>query len=104
MAKKNSDQNPIKNANSIPEDAYVTWGDDIQSKKDALRATSDSLEDTGIQKAAGMRRYGLDYSNLDGFNSGRPGLTRSDYYFFRPDEAPPVILKEIIKIAEDIYQ
>lgn len=104
MAKKNSDQNPIKNANSIPEDAYVTWGDDIQSKKDALRATSDSLEDTGIQKAAGMRRYGLDYSNLDGFNSGRPGLTRSDYYYFRPDEAPPVKLKEIIKKAEDIYQ
>lgn len=104
MAKKNNDQNPIKNAASIPDDAYVTWGDDIQSKKDALRIASDSLEDTGIQKAAAIRRYGLDYSNLDGFNSGRPGLTRSDYYYFRPDEAPPVRLKEIIKKAEDIYQ
>jgi hypothetical protein len=104
MAKKINDQNPIKNASSIPDDAYVTWGDDIESKKEALRIASDSLEDTGIQKAAAMRRYGLDYSNLDGSNSGRPGLTRSDYYYFRPDEAPPVRLKEIIKKAEDIYQ
>lgn len=104
MAKKKNNANPIKNANSVPENAYVTWGDDIESKKDALRITSDSLEDNGIQKAAAMRRYGLDYSNLDGTNSGRPGLTRSDYYYFRPDEAPPVKLKEIIKKAEDIYQ
>jgi len=103
MAKK-PEKDPIKNASSIPEDAYVTWGEDLQSKKDALRVTSESLEDTGIQKTSAIRRYGLDYSNLDGFNSGRPGLTRSDYYYFRPDEAPPVRLKEIIKKAEDIYQ
>jgi len=105
MAKQNKKTNAIKNATSLPDDAYVTWGDDIQSKKDALRHASESLDEfNGIQKASGMRRYGLDYSNLDTNTGSRPGLTRSDYYFFRPDEAPPKEIKAIMERAEDIYQ
>ena len=105
MAKQNKKTNAIRNASSVPDDAYVTWGEDIQSKQEALKKTSESLDEfNGIQKASGMRRYGLDYSNLDTNTSGRPGLTRSDYYFFRPDEAPPREIKAIIERAEDIYQ
>ena len=51
-----------------------------------------------------MRRYGLDYSNLDTNTSGKPGLTRRDYDFFRPDESVPRRIKGIIKRADDIYQ
>lgn len=105
MAKQNKKTNIIQNASVIPQDAYVTWGDDLQSKQEALKQTSESLDEfNGIQKASAMRRYGLDYSNLDGNTGGRPGLTRSDYYFFRPDEAPPKEIKAIIERAEDIYQ
>lgn len=105
MAKSNKKTNIIQNASTAPQDAYVTWGDDLQSKQDALKQTADSLDEfNGIQKTSAMRRYGLDYSNLDTNTSGRPGLTRSDYYFFRPDEAPPKAIKDIIQRAEDIYQ
>jgi hypothetical protein len=105
MAKSNKKTNAIQNASTVPQEAYVTWGDDIQSKQAALKQTSESLDEfNGIQKTSAMRRYGLDYSNLDTNTSGRPGLTRSDYYFFRPDEAPPKEIKAIIERAEDIYQ
>ena len=105
MAKQNKKTNAIQNASVVPQEAYVTWGDDIQSKQAALNQTSESLDEfNGIQKTSAMRRYGFDYSNLDTNTGGRPGLTRSDYYFFRPDEAPPREIKAIIERAEDIYQ
>jgi len=97
----------IQNANLIGQDAYVTWGDDIGSKQEALKKSSESLEEfTGVQKiTAAGRRYSLDYSNLDGLTSGRPGLTRTDYDFFRPDEAVPKNnIKVIMRRAEDVYQ
>jgi len=86
------------------QNAYVIWGDDLESKQQALSLSSESLDEyTGIQKSVGSRRYSLDYSNLDNNTSGRPGLTKSDYYYFRPDEEPPRNFKLIIKKAEDIY-
>jgi hypothetical protein len=105
MAKKYSKNDVIQNARTVPENAYVTWGDDLSSKQEALKESSASLDEfTMVEKAQGGRRFGLDYSNLDGVSGGRPGLTRSDYYYFRPDEAPPQKIKEIIRRSEDIYQ
>jgi len=105
MAKKKPKNEVIKDANIIPEDAYVTWGDDLASKQDALKRSSASLDEfTLINKAEGMRRYGLDYSNLDGITGSRPGFTRTDYDYFRPDEAVPKKVKAILQRAEDIYQ
>jgi hypothetical protein len=107
MAKKYPKSEIIQNASAVvPEEAYVTWGDDLQSKQDAITKSAGSLEEfVGIHKAeAAGRRYSLDYSNLSPNTSGRPGLTRSDYYYFRPDEAPPKDLKLIIRRSEDIYQ
>ena len=90
------------NEEFLGQEAYVSWGDDLASKKEALKLSSESLEEfTGIQKAKGSRRYSLDYSNLDTNTSSRPGLTKSDYYYFRPDEEPPRNLKNILKKAEE---
>jgi hypothetical protein len=97
----------IKNAAPLDLDAYITWGDDLESKQIALKRASSSLEEfTGIQKAeAAGRRYSLDYSNLDTNTSGRPGFTRTDYDFFRPDEAiPRRSMQLILRKAEDIYK
>lgn len=105
MAKKLPRNNPINNAPSIGEEAYVAWGDDIDSKKEALKTASESLtEFTGVHHSSATRRYSSNFSNLDSNTSGRPGLTRSDYDFFRPDEAIPTRVKNIIRKAEDIYQ
>jgi hypothetical protein len=104
MAKK-PNKNPIQNANIVPEEAYVAWGDDLASKQEALAKSSASLDEfTLIDRTTASRRYGFDYSKLDGPTGGRPGLTKSDYYFFRPDEAPPIKIKLILRRAEDIYQ
>jgi len=104
MAKK-PEKNPIQNANTVPEDAYVAWGDDLASKQEALSKSSASLDEfTLVDRSTATRRYGLDYSKLDGPTGGRPGLTKSDYYYFRPDEAPPQKIKFILRRADDIYQ
>lgn len=99
-------KNPnITDSHTIPEEAYVTWDDNIDNKKQALSKSSESLDEfVGIQRAEAVNRYRLDYSNLDTNTSGRPGLTRTDYDFFRPDEAVPTKIKNILKKAEDIYQ
>ena len=108
MPKKNPKSEAIQNANTPPSDAYVTWGEDLASKEAAFKKSGESLDEftgvTGMDKAQAMRRYGLDYSNLDGITGSRPGFARSDYYYFRPDEAVPQRLKEILKKADDIYQ
>lgn len=105
MAKKTPKSDAIQNAKGVDEQAYVTWGDDLASKQDALKQSSESMSEyTLVQKASAMRRYGMDYSNLDKNTSGRPGLTRSDYDYFRPDEAVPREIKLVIRKAEDIYQ
>jgi hypothetical protein len=104
--KKYNSSEELKSANIPSPEAYVAWGDDLASKQEALKK-SDSLDEfVGIQKAeAAGRRYSLDYSNLDTNTSGRPGLTRTDYDFFRPDEAVPRRnIKLILRRAEDIYQ
>jgi len=105
MTKKYPKSDNIQDNSILGEDAYVTWGDDLDSKKEALSASSESLSEyTLIEHSSAMRRYGLDYSNLDTNTSGRPGLTRRDYDFFRPDESVPRRIKAIIKRADDIYQ
>jgi hypothetical protein len=105
MSKKYPKSESVQNASTEKAEAYVTWGDDLNSKQEALNKSSDSLEEfIGIQKAEGSRRYRLDYSNLDTNTGGRPGLTRADYYYFRPDEEVPSQVKNVIKKAEDIYQ
>lgn len=108
MAKKRTKEEIIAKSNTIPDDAYVTWGDDLASKQAALKTASASLDEfTIVDKALAYgtgRRYNLDFSSLDGQTGSRPGLTKSDYYNFRPEEAPPFRTKLILRRAEEIYQ
>ncbi len=105
MPKKYPKSDSIQDASIVGQEAYVAWGDDLDSKKEALKTSSESMSEfTLIEHSSALRRYGLNYSNLDSNTDGRPGLTRSDYDFFRPDEAVPKRIKAIIKRAEDIYQ
>jgi hypothetical protein len=100
-------QNPIIQdaAPHVPDQAYVTWGDDLASKQEALKTSSESLDEfTLVQKSQAGRFYRVDYSNLDGSTGGRPGLTRSDYDYFRPDEAVPKRIKDIMRRSDEIYQ
>lgn len=105
MAKRKIKDDIIADSNIIPQDAYVTWGDDLASKQEALKASASSLDEfTLVEKSSANRRYNLDYSNLDGRTGSRPGLTKTDYYNFRPEEAPPFKIKNILNRADEIYQ
>jgi hypothetical protein len=105
MAKSRKNSDPIQNASQIPEEAYVFWNDSPESLKNAQAESAKSLDEfTGVQRSEANRRYGFNYSNLDTNISGRPGLTRSDYDYFRPDEAVPKRIKIILRRADDIYQ
>jgi hypothetical protein len=104
MAKKYPKSEAIESEKLTGEQAYVTWGDDLASKQDALRVSSESLaEFNGIEKTV-ARRSRIDFSNLDTNISGRPGLTKSDYDAFRPEEATPTRIKDIIRRADLVYQ
>ena len=110
--KKKSPNEVIQDASIIPDEAYVTWGEDLNSKNEALRKTSDALDEYGIidnhayghYMAPGGNRSN-DFRNLtpDG-TDGRPGLTKTAYDWFRPNEAVPIQIKPIIKRAEQVYQ
>jgi len=107
MAKKRTKDEVIHNSNTVPPEAYVAWGEDLDSKKEALKIAGASLDEfTLVEKttAAGGRRYSLDFSSLDSHTGSRPGLTKDDYYTFRPSEAPPNEIKMILQRAERIYQ
>jgi hypothetical protein len=107
MPRKKSKEEVVNPGNVVPTEAYITWGDDLQSKREALKSAGSSLDEfTLIEKAtaAGGRRYSLDFSSLDGLTGSRPGLTKDDYYTFRPQEAPPNEIKMILQRAERIYQ
>jgi hypothetical protein len=106
MPRKKTKDEVINTASIVPDEAYITWGEDLESKKEALKNASNSLDEfTLVDKSVGsFGRYRMDFSNLDGPTGSRPGLTKEDYYNFRSDEAPPNKIKPIIRRAEEIYQ
>lgn len=93
-------------AQDQPLNAYVTWEDgNLADKREALAEASKGLDEFGlVNKAiANNSRYRLDFSNLDGLTSGRPGLTRADYDYFRPEESVPTHIRGILGKADAIY-
>jgi hypothetical protein len=102
---KNNDNIPDASAH-LPENAYVTWSDDnLEDKREALQEASKGLDEFGgiYRTTANNSRYRLDFSNIDGPTSSRPGLTRSDYDYFRPEESVPRHVKAIFQKADVIY-
>lgn len=105
MAKKYPKSEAVNSVENSNEPAFIAWGDTDASRAEAMKESAGSLSEyTVVERADATRRYTLDYSDLDRNTSGRPGLTKSDYYYFRPGEATPVRQKQIIQRAEDIYQ
>jgi hypothetical protein len=92
--------------NVMPANAYVTWDDnDLASKEKALLESSKGLDEYGLftNKATAATSRFRSFMNIDGSNSGRPGLTKTDYDYFRPDEAIPTEIKAIFAMADQIY-
>lgn len=105
MAKKYPKSDAIADASLENQEAYIAWGEDLQSKQDALKQSSECLNEYGLYKAtSGYRGRTNDYSNLLPNINSKPGLTRGGYDYYRPGEAVPTQIKEIIARADDIYQ
>ena len=98
--KKDQENKNIPDATpSEPLNAYVTWDDtNLSDKREALAEASKGLDEFGLvnKATANNSRYRLDFSNLDGLTSGRPGLTRADYDYFRPEESVPTHIRGIL--------
>ena len=98
-----------ENNNDNLETPFVFWGDNEESQKQALNVSAGSLEEyVGIhhhsKAGAGRISNTQDFSNLLPNISSRPGLSRSDYDYYRPQEAVPNEIYYILKRAELIYQ
>jgi len=87
------------------EAAYVSW-DGTQSEQVAAFAqfTEAIDEFVGVSKDQARGRWNQDLSDLSGNTSGRPGLSKRDYYAFRPEEAPSKSHKGMIADADFAYQ
>jgi len=96
------------NNNENLETPFVFWGDNEASQQEALSASAGSLEEyVGIHHAkAGTGRISnrQDFSNLLPNISSRPGLSKSDYDYYRPHEAVPNQIYAVLNRAEFIYQ
>lgn len=107
MPRKKTKNDLIDKADgSLPINAYVTWEDaNLDDKRSALQEASKGLDEFGLvdKTVANNGRYRSDFSNLVGDTSGRPGLTRSDYDYFRPEESIPTHIKGIFYKADSIY-
>jgi hypothetical protein len=105
MAKKYPKSETIQNASLSPENAYITWGDDLDSKQKALDQTAGCLDEYGLYRSSAAFPGRINnFSNILPNISSRPGFTRGTYDYFRYDEAVPNHIKEIIRRADDIYQ
>jgi len=88
-----------------PELVYVSLDGTAAEKKHAFAELNKAAEDfCAVERTSGSF-YWDNYSNLDTNTSGRPGLMKSDYYKFRPGEAPPSMreIKKILMRADEAY-
>jgi hypothetical protein len=90
-------KNPINVAQRVETPAYSTWNTDDE-RTVAIQNLSKSVDE--FRSIARTR----DFSGLAPGVSGRPGLGRSDYDYFRPDEATPKNYKDIIFRVDMAYQ
>jgi len=105
MAKNYRKSKAIEDASIEGQEAYVIWGNDKESQDKASKISSESLtEFGGIERTSARSRSHLDFSNLDTNVGGRPGLSRMDYDAFRPEEAIPNRVKQIMRHADYVYQ
>lgn len=100
MAKKNPIKNSQKRTNE--DTAYVSWDYEDPIKRDkALAQYGDAITDFSYASIGSRSR---DFSDLTTRLSGKPGLTQSDFDWFRPSSRVPTADKEIIAFARAAYR
>ena len=77
-------------------EAYASWEDE-EGKSAALSNYTSSI----TEFASASR---TSYDNITTYQSGRPGLQKSDYDYFRSSEKVPTKSKEIISFARKSYR
>jgi hypothetical protein len=98
-----SEQNHIEQFDAP---AYISMDGTAANRAKGFAEWNKAVDEFGaIEHTAGSLYY-QDYSNLDNETSGRPGLSKSDYYKFRPGEAPPSKkdFKRVIHRCDEVYQ
>lgn len=86
------------------EPAFVTWSDNDEEGRVIAMATAGKAlaEYTSFNHTTSDARF-TDFSNILPNISGRPGMTRPGYNFFRPEEASPQFYKHIMVKSHNAY-
>lgn len=96
----NKSRSPLEIARGTPsETGYVTFNN--QNRQEVISKNSDVANLAGIQRSSAY--LWRDYSGLAPNVSGRPGLTKQDYSFFRPNETVPHDYKKIMMACDFYY-
>lgn len=87
------------------EAAFVTWANgDEAGRIDAVNISAKAIDEySSIIRTKADTRFN-DFSNLLPGISGRPGLTRDGYNYFRPEESTPTVYKDIMLRSNAVYQ
>ncbi len=87
------------------EAAYTTWSTQ-KDKVEKLSAISgyESVIHISDNKKVVASRQGRNFSGLTSTVSGRPGLTRQDYEYFRSSETVPTKHRDIMQVCQEIYE
>src|SRR5690349_2555218 len=82
------------------EDCYSTWNNEAE-RKQAFKAYGQCVHEfDSIERSQGF--LWRDYGDLQPGISSRPGLTREDWRFYRPNECTPTVFKQIL-LGVDFY-
>ena len=93
----------MRKALRVDDCQYVSWGNDAPSRNKALDVMSSAANSYQIVERS-EAYFAQDFSNLQTNVSGRPGLTRRDYEYFRESESIPTKHKGIIAAAQSSYE
>jgi hypothetical protein len=103
--KKYPRSSAIQNAEKKGKVAYVNYkgetGPDVEALAKFSEAVSEFKGISGKRKTTG--RFNQDLSDLATNVSGRPGLSKRDYYAFRPEEAPSKMYHGMMADADCAY-
>ena len=87
--------------NSSSEPAYVSWEGSKQDRENGLKMYADAVQEFSAASYSARTR---DFSDLTTYLGSRPGLSNSDFDFFRPEQAVPEKPKDIIAFARTAYR
>lgn len=93
----------LQKAQNITGEAFVSWGGTASEQKQAFVTMGQSVDEFSAINRSKASFY-TSLENLAPNVSARPGFSWSDYYRFRPDEAPPTKPKDSMRSCNRVYQ